>query len=64
MSIRKLLLKKCLEPAEELRAKGLILFSNSQLKAALGLLEKYSFQHAAVAGAPCITANVKMERIR
>jgi putative acetyltransferase len=63
MGITKLLLDRCLEKARELRAKSVILFSNSQLKAALALYEKYGFQHVAVEDSPFATADVKMELI-
>jgi len=61
MGISKLLLEKCLEKARALKAKYIVLFSNSQLKAALALYEKYGFQHVAVEDSPFVTADVKME---
>ncbi|MBL7710241.1 MAG: GNAT family N-acetyltransferase [Chitinophagaceae bacterium] len=59
--ISKLLLERCLSAAKELGAKKIILYSNSQLKTALGLYEKYGFRHVPVTGAPFLTADVKME---
>jgi putative acetyltransferase len=63
MGISKLLLERCLEKAKELRAVKLILFSNSQLKAALSLYEKYGFRHVPVEDSPFVTADVKMELV-
>lgn len=59
--ISKLLLEKCLEKAHELKASKITLFSNHQLKAALGLYEKYGFQHVPVIDSPFLTADIKME---
>lgn len=59
--ISKLLLERCLSAAKELGAEKIILYSNSQLKTALGLYEKYGFRHVPVTGAPFLTADVKME---
>lgn len=59
--ISKLLLEKCIETARALHAKKLILFSNSQLKAAIALYKKYGFTHVAVTDAPFLTADIKME---
>ncbi len=63
MGISKLLLDKCLEKARALRARSVVLFSNSQLKAALELYKKYGFKHVAVEDSPFATADVKMELI-
>ena len=63
MGISKLLLERCLEKAKDLRATKVILFSNNQLKAALGLYEKYGFQHVPVEDSPFVTADVKMELV-
>ena len=63
MGISKLLLERCLEKAKELHAVKVILFSNHQLKAALGLYEKYGFQHVPVEDSPFVTADVKMELV-
>jgi N-acetylglutamate synthase-like GNAT family acetyltransferase len=59
--ISKMLLEKCLDKAREVRAKKIILFSNHQLGTALGLYQKYGFQHVAVEDSPFETADVKME---
>ena len=59
--ISKLLLERCLSAARELGAKKIILYSNSQLKTALGLYKKFGFRHVPVTGAPFLTADVKME---
>jgi len=63
MGISKLLLERCLDKAKELQAKKIILFSNSQLKAALALYEKYGFQHVPVEDSPFVTADIKMELV-
>ena len=59
--ISKLLIEKCLEKAREIGAKKLMLYSNSQLQAAISLYSKYGFQHVPVVDAPFVTADVKME---
>lgn len=59
--ISKMLLQRCLNEAERLKAEKLLLFSNSQLKAALSLYEKFGFRYVEVADAPFVTADVKME---
>jgi N-acetylglutamate synthase-like GNAT family acetyltransferase len=59
--ISKLLLEKCLDKARELKAVRVILFSNHQLKSALGLYEKYGFRYIAIKDSPFITADIKME---
>ncbi|MEO7310121.1 MAG: GNAT family N-acetyltransferase [Chitinophagaceae bacterium] len=59
--ISKLLLEACLAAARQLRASQLILFSNSQLKTALGLYEKYGFRCVKVKNSPFETADIKME---
>lgn len=61
MGVSKLLLEACLEKARDLKAKKVILFSNHQLKAALGLYEKYGFQYIEVENSPFLTADIKME---
>jgi putative acetyltransferase len=63
MGISKLLLERCLAKARELGAVRVILFSNHQLKAALGLYEKYGFQLVPVKDSPFVTADVKMELV-
>ena len=59
--ISKILLDCCLEEAKALKAYKIFLFSNSQLKTALGLYEKYGFCHVNVTNNPFLTADVKME---
>jgi ribosomal protein S18 acetylase RimI-like enzyme len=59
--ISKLLLDRCLETAKKKGARKIILYSNSQLKTALGLYEKYGFRFVDVVNAPFLTADVKME---
>jgi len=59
--ISKLLLEKCLEKAKDLRANKIILFSNHQLRTALGLYLKYGFRYIDVEASPFRTADVKME---
>jgi len=63
MGISSLLIEKCLAKAKELKASKITLFSNHQLKAALGLYEKYGFQHVPVVDSPFLTADVKMELV-
>ena len=63
MGISKLLLERCLEQAKKIKATKITLFSNHQLKAALGLYEKYGFQHVPVVDSPFVTADVKMELV-
>lgn len=59
--ISKKLLNCCLEEARKIKATTLILYSNSQLKTALKLYEKYGFRHVNADHAPFLTADVKME---
>ena len=59
--ISKMLIEKCLQAAREKGAARIILFSNHQLKTALGLYEKYGFRHVEVEDSPFATADVKME---
>ena len=61
--VSKVLLEKCITKAKELKAKKVILFSNYQLKAALGLYEKYGFQYVPVVESPFLTADIKMELV-
>lgn len=63
MGISKLLLERCVEKAKELNANTIMLFSNHQLKAALGLYEKYGFRYVPVVDSPFTTADVKMELV-
>jgi len=59
--ISKLLIEKCLEKAVEVKAKKVILYSNSQLQRAIALYEKYGFRHVPAVNTPFVTADVKME---
>jgi GNAT superfamily N-acetyltransferase len=61
--ISKMLIEKCLSKARELKAKKIILFSNSQLLAALHLYRRYGFADVEVTGSPFVTADIKMELI-
>lgn len=59
--ISRLLMDKCLETAREWKAKKVMLFSNSRLKTAIGLYEKYGFKHLTGFEAPYDSADIKME---
>lgn len=59
--ISKILLNQCLTEAVKRKAQKVFLFSNSQLKTALKLYEKYGFQHIDVTDTNLVTADVKME---
>ena len=59
--ISKLLIDKCIAKAKELGAKKITLFSNHQLQPAIGLYQKFGFEHIPVTGSPFETADVKME---
>jgi putative acetyltransferase len=59
--ISKILIERCLEEAKNKKAKRIFLFSNSQLKTALKLYEKYGFNYVDVTDAPFLTADIKME---
>ena len=59
--ISKLLIEKCLKKARELKAKKVILYSNSQLQTAISLYKKYGFVHVDASNSPLVTADVKME---
>ncbi len=61
--IGKRLLEKCLAEAKDRKARKIILFSNSQLKTAIRLYEKYGFRHVEVTGTPLLTVDVKMELV-
>ncbi|MBC7866932.1 MAG: GNAT family N-acetyltransferase, partial [Gloeobacteraceae cyanobacterium ES-bin-316] len=61
--ISKMLIETCLQQAESLGAKRIYLQSNSQLKAAIALYEKYGFQHIPVRDTHYVTADVMMELI-
>jgi putative acetyltransferase len=59
--VSKLLLEKCLTKARAFKARKIILYSNSQLKAALALYAKYGFKTIDLIDSPLKTADVKME---
>jgi putative acetyltransferase len=59
--LSRLLMERCLEKAKELKASKITLFSNSKLKAALALYEKYNFRYIPVENSPFLTADIKME---
>lgn len=59
--ISKILLDRCLEESKKIKGKKIFLFSNSQLKTALKLYEKYGFNYVDVTDAPFLTADIKME---
>ncbi len=59
--IGKLLMDHCLEEVKRRGAGKLFLYSNSQLKTALKLYEKYGFRHVDPTNSPFVTADVKME---
>ena len=59
--ISRLLIEKCIEKAKVLGAKKIMLFSNSQLQAAIGLYSKYGFKHVEVTDSPFLTADIRME---
>lgn len=58
-----MLLKKCIAKAKAMNALKLILFSNSNLKTAIRLYEKFGFKHVDIIDAPFKTADVKMELV-
>ena len=59
--ISKMLMEACLQQAKVFGAKRVYLQSNSQLKTAIGLYEKYGFKHIPVQDAHYVTADVMME---
>ena len=61
--ISKLLLDHCLKRARKSNARRIFLYSNSQLKTALSLYEKYGFKYMEVKGAEYLTADIKMELV-
>lgn len=61
--ISKLLLQKCLDKADELRAKRIYLVSNSKLTLAVSLYEKFGFRHVPVTDTHYANADVMMELI-
>lgn len=59
--ISRMLIDQCMKTARDWNARKLSLFSNSQLKTAISLYEKYGFRHVKVEHSPFTTADVKME---
>ncbi|HSB94477.1 MAG TPA: GNAT family N-acetyltransferase [Flavitalea sp.] len=59
--VSKLLLNKCIEQAQQVHARRIILYSNSKLQRAISLYERSGFKHVPVNDAPFTTADVKME---
>ena len=59
--ISKLLLDACLEHARRTNAKKVVLFSNHQLKAALGLYQRSGFSYVELKDSPFKTADIRME---
>lgn len=59
--ISRVLIEKCLAAAKELNAHKIILYSNSQLKTALSLYEKYGFKYVDPTDSHFLTADIKME---
>ena len=55
-----LLLNKCIDQAIKIKARKIILFSNSKLQRAIGLYERSGFKHIPVTDAPFTNADVKM----
>ena len=61
--ISNFLIEKCINKAREIGARKISLFSNHNLKAAIGLYEKYGFEHVPLVDSPFETADVKMELV-
>jgi putative acetyltransferase len=59
--IGKLLLEACLQRAKKEGVKKVYLQSNSQLKTAVSLYEKFGFKHIPVKNAHYLTADIMME---
>jgi ribosomal protein S18 acetylase RimI-like enzyme len=59
--ISRILMDRCLEEAKTRGARRIFLYSNSQLKIALNLYEKYGFHYIDASNSPFVTADVKME---
>jgi putative acetyltransferase len=61
--LSRLLIEKCISKAKDIGAEKITLFSNSQLKTAIALYEKFGFRHVPVEDSPFLTADVKMELV-
>jgi len=59
--IGNILIRHCLDKAHQLNATKVILYSNSQLQAAISMYEKFGFKHIPVVDSPFVTADIKME---
>lgn len=59
--IGNILIQHCLNKAQQLNATKIILYSNSQLQAAIHMYEKFGFKHIPLADSPFVTADIKME---
>ena len=60
--ISRMLMDACMQKAKDLKAKKILLYSNSQLQRAIKLYSSYGFQHVEVIDSPFVTADVKMEK--
>lgn len=59
--IGNILIQHCLDKARQLNATKVLLYSNSQLQAAISMYEKFGFKHIPVVDSPFVTADIKME---
>jgi|SRR5580704_707646 len=59
--ISKQLIEKCIQKAQEIGVRKLMLYSNSRLEKALNLYSRYGFRHVSAVDSPFVTADVKME---
>jgi putative acetyltransferase len=59
--ISRQLLQACLQQAKQWQATEVQLYSNSQLKAALGLYESMGFTYMPLENSPFVTADIKMQ---
>ena len=58
--IGRMLIDKCLETARAWKLKQVTLYSNSQLKVALGMYKRYGFRDMPLIDSPLETADVRM----
>lgn len=63
LGIGKSLLEHCLFMAKQLTIQTLILYSNTQLKSAIHLYQKYGFQEIELENGIYERANIKMEKV-
>jgi len=59
--IGNILIQHCLDKARQLNATKVLLYSNSQLQAAISMYQKFGFKHIPVVDSPFVTADIKME---